>query len=59
MLIEWLGPPRTPAVVRFPSGAGPAWSSPPLSLTPPGPLVSARTPARVPLAADLISAVGF
>jgi hypothetical protein len=43
-----------------PSCAGPAQSarSPPLSLTLPGPPVSARRP-RVPSAADLISAVGF
>jgi hypothetical protein len=61
ILIERLGPPRTPAAVRFPSGARPAWSarSPPLSLTPPGSLVSARPPACAPSAADLISAVGF
>jgi hypothetical protein len=43
------------------SSAGPARStrSPPLSLTLPGPLVSAPLLARAPLAADLISAVGF
>jgi hypothetical protein len=59
ILIEQLGPPRTPVAIRFPSGAGPARSarSPPLSLTLPVPHVSARTPA--PSAADLISAVGF
>jgi hypothetical protein len=44
-----------------PLGAGPARSarSPSLSLTLPGPPVSARPLARVPSAADLILAVGF
>jgi hypothetical protein len=44
-----------------PSGTGPTRSarSPPLSLTLPGPLVSARPLARTPSAADLIPAVGF
>jgi hypothetical protein len=61
ILIERLGPPRTPVAIRFPSGTGPARSvrSPPLSLTPPVPPVSARPPARAPLATYLISAVGF
>jgi hypothetical protein len=61
ILIERLGPPRNPAAVRFPSGAGPtrAARSPPLSLTLPVPPVNARAPARAPSAADLISAVGF
>jgi hypothetical protein len=47
ILIERFGPPRTPVAVCFPSGAGPAWSahSPPLTLTLPVPLVSARPPA--------------
>jgi hypothetical protein len=59
ILIERLGPPRTPVAIRFPSCAGPARSarSPPLLLTIPVPPVSARTPA--PSTADLISAVGF
>jgi hypothetical protein len=68
ILIERLGPPRTPVAVCFPSSAGPARSvrSPPLSLTLPVPLVSARPPARAcprpqiysqPLVLDLT--VGF
>jgi hypothetical protein len=61
ILIERLGPPQTPTAVRFPSGAGPARTarSPPLSLTLPVPPIDARSPARAPSAADLISAVGF
>jgi hypothetical protein len=61
ILIEWLGPPRTPAAVRFPSGTGLARSarSPPLSLTLPCPPVSARPPAHALSAVDLISAVCF
>jgi hypothetical protein len=53
--------PRPPVAVHFPSDARPAWSahSPPLSLTLPVPLVSARPSARAPSAAHQISAVGF
>jgi hypothetical protein len=57
ILIERLGPPRTPVAVCFPSGARPARSarSPPLSLTLPVPPVSARPRAR---ALDRISNLG-
>jgi hypothetical protein len=53
--------PSDPCSCPLPPGAGPTRSarSSPLSLTPPGPLVSARPPARAPSAADIISAVGF
>jgi hypothetical protein len=60
ILIERLGPPRTPVAVRFPSSAGPARSvrSPPWSLSPLARLSVLARP-RAPSAADLISAVGF
>jgi hypothetical protein len=55
------GPDRGYRFAHAPPGAGSARSahSPPLSLTLPGPPVSARPLARAPSAADLISAVGF
>jgi hypothetical protein len=74
ILIEWLGaappPPALDRTTRTPSdpcscllppGAGPARSarSSPLSLTPPGPLVSACPPACAPSTADIILVVGF